>query len=318
MAIILQPCANQHARKHYVDTIENTRTLNSIKKYLNDQELNELQAIYPQGCGVAIWGVTPSQSTQWEKIQAGDITLLAKEGAVFASAVTTYKVHNPSLASQLWGFDNKDKTWEYIYFLSEVKNQHIPNKEINKVIPYKENNNPFRNFKVLNEEQSNNLLSVFDLASSTFYPDLDITLINNEIENESSLDAIGVVKVRIEQPYLRKILFNNRPNSTCCICNKEYPVTFLWAAHIKKRAKCTLDEKKDIYNIAAPMCKFGCDDLYEKGYIGVKDGGVIQTKFDKLTVNLQSYIISIKNNRCLSWNDKTRQYFEWHLNQHKQ
>jgi len=106
VAVILQPCANKDAREHYVDTIENTKSLSSISQFLSDKELNELKEIYPQG-QVAIWGVTPSQSTKWERIQAGDITLLAKEGAVFASAVTTYKIHSHALASQLWGFDNK-------------------------------------------------------------------------------------------------------------------------------------------------------------------------------------------------------------------
>ena len=49
MAVILQPCANKNARKHYVDTIKNTVSLESISSYINDKELNELQSIYPQG-----------------------------------------------------------------------------------------------------------------------------------------------------------------------------------------------------------------------------------------------------------------------------
>jgi len=80
VAVILQPCANKDAREHYVDTIENTKSLSSISQFLGNKELDELKAIYPQE-QVAIWGVTPSQSSKWERIQAGDITLLAKEGA---------------------------------------------------------------------------------------------------------------------------------------------------------------------------------------------------------------------------------------------
>jgi len=60
------------------------------------------------------------------------------------------------------------------------------------------------------------------------------------------------------------------------------------------------------------MCKFGCDELYEKGYIGVKDGSVIQIKDNELTDNLQSYIDSIVDNSCSSWNDNTKHYFDWH------
>ena len=310
MAVILQPCANKDAREHYVDTIENTRSLDSISQFLNDKELDELKEIYPQG-QVAIWGVTPSQSTKWERIQAGDITLLAKEGAVFASAVTTYKIHSHALASQLWGFDNKGNTWEYIYFLSEVKNQHIPYKELNKVIPYNENY-VIQGFSLLDEEKSINVLKAFDLESETYFPNIDIEELLKELENEDNLETKSTTTGRKEQKAIRRLMFRNKPTGTCCICNKEYPVKFLWAAHIKKRAKCSLDEKKDLENIAAPMCKFGCDELYEKGYIGVKDGSVTQIKDDELTDNLQSYINSIAGNSCSSWNDNTKHYFDWH------
>ena len=310
MAVILQPCANKDAREHYVDTIENTKSLSSISQFLSDKELNELKEIYPQG-QVAIWGVTPSQSTKWERIQAGDITLLAKEGAIFSSAVTTYKIHSHALASQLWGFDNKGNTWEYIYFLSEVKNQHIPYKELNKVIPYKENF-VIQGFSILDKEKSINVLEAFDLESETYFPDIDTEELFEELRNEDNLETKSTTTGRKEQSAIRRLLFRNKPAGTCCICNKEYPVKFLWAAHIKKRAKCSLNEKKDLENIAAPMCKFGCDELYEKGYIGVKDGSVIQIKDNELTDNLQSYIDSIVDNSCSSWNDNTKHYFDWH------
>ncbi len=310
MAVILQPCANKDAREHYVDTIENTKSLDSISQFLSDKELNELIGIYPQG-QVAIWGVTPSQSTKWKRIQAGDITLLAKEGVVFASAVTTYKIHSHTLASQLWGFDNKGNTWEYIYFLSEVKNQHIPYKELNKAILYNENY-VIRGFSLLDEEKSVNVLNTFDLESETYFPDIDAEELFEELRNEDNLETKSTTTGRKEQSAIRRLLFKNKPTGTCCVCNKEYPVKFLWAAHIKKRSKCTLNEKKDLENIAAPMCKFGCDELYEKGYIGVKDSRVVQIKDNELTDNLQSYIDGIINNSCSSWNDNTKHYFDWH------
>ena len=237
--------------------------------------------------------------------------MLAKEGAVFASAVTTYKIHSHALASQLWGFDNKGNTWEYIYFLSEVKNQHIPYKELNKVIPYNENY-VIQGFSLLDEEKSINVLKAFDLESETYFPNIDTEELFKELKNEDNLETKSTTTGRKEQSAIRRLLFRNKPTGTCCICNKEYPVKFLWAAHIKKRAKCSLDEKKDLENIAAPMCKFGCDELYEKGYIGVKDGSVTQIKDNELTDNLQSYINSIADNSCSSWNDNTKHYFDWH------
>jgi len=316
MAIILQPCANKDAREHYADTIENTVLLESISSFLDKKELNELQSIYPQG-RLAIWGVMPSQATKWQRIQAGDITLLAKEGAVFASAVTTYKVHNYALAEHLWGTNNDGKTWEYIYFLEEVCKQHIPYQKLNKVIPYK-HNYVIQGFTILDEGKSANVLSAFDLESETYFPEVDIDEIFEELQNEDNLDVKSSATGRKEQAAIRKILFRNKPTGICCICNKEYPVKFLWAAHIKKRSRCSLEEKKDLNNIAAPMCKFGCDELYEKGYVGVKDGSVVQLKHNELTDSLQSYIGGIVGKKCLSWNKDSKKYFNWHLNNQTQ
>lgn len=63
---------------------------------------------------------------------------------------------------------------------------------------------------------------------------------------------------------------------TCGICNKEYPINLLITAHIKKQTHCTFEEKLDYKNIVMPMCKMGCDDLYEKGYIFIRDGKVMK------------------------------------------
>jgi len=52
-----------------------------------------------------------------------------------------------------------------------------------------------------------------------------------------------------------------------------YPVSFLWAAHIKKRELCSDDERRDVGNIAMLACLFGCDVLFEHGYVSVDANG---------------------------------------------
>ncbi|WBP92091.1 hypothetical protein [Kitasatospora cathayae] len=60
------------------------------------------------------------------------------------------------------------------------------------------------------------------------------------------------------------------------LCGRALPATLLTAAHIKKHAVCTDDEKRDFANIAMLACSLGCDSLYERGYITVTDTGRIQ------------------------------------------
>src|SRR5262245_46109236 len=67
---------------------------------------------------------------------------------------------------------------------------------------------------------------------------------------------------------------------TCALCGRTYPVAFLVAAHVKQRASCSEEERRDWAHVVMPLCKFGCDDLYEHGYVSVEPGGKIVTRPD--------------------------------------
>ena len=69
---------------------------------------------------------------------------------------------------------------------------------------------------------------------------------------------------RKEQGILRGILFKGVPEAKCAICHRNFPTDIMVAAHIKPRSKCSTQERKNP-NVVMPVCKVGCDDLFEKG-----------------------------------------------------
>lgn len=77
---------------------------------------------------------------------------------------------------------------------------------------------------------------------------------------------------RVEQCYLRRVLFIS-PIAPCDLCGREFEVEFLVAAHIKKRAECSDPERRDVAHVVMSACRFGCDELFERGYISVGDDG---------------------------------------------
>jgi hypothetical protein len=89
------------------------------------------------------------------------------------------------------------------------------------------------------------------------------------------LDSLASVKVRKEQAQLRNLLAGNRELASCALCGHEYPIRFLVAAHVKKRSICTDDERRDLRHVAMLACTFGCDALYEAGWITVGQGGYV-------------------------------------------
>lgn len=319
--IILQPAGSSDASEHYVDTIENPVDINRIRQFVSQKQYQRLSELYRDG-KVPVWGVVPGKNKvnlgKWSRIESGDVTLFARKKQIFASAVVSFKMHNRSLSLKLWGTDPNDETWEYIYFLDEVRKHSITYTDFNKTIGY-DPNYIIQGFNVIDEQKSIRVFNAFDLESFIYTPPVSEDEFDNAVVGLDSLESLDTKSEsygRLEQGFIRNHLFKGKKYSTCGICNKEYPVSFLVAAHIKKRSSCTLDEKKDYRLIAMPMCRFGCDELYEKGYIAVNEGKVLQIKSDPITSLIQKYIDNVIDNDCKYWNKSSSKYFKWHYECH--
>jgi hypothetical protein len=317
--IILQPSGNKDARDHYNDTIKNKVKLNDIQHLISNELYETLLNIYPEK-EFSIWGVTPGGNniTKWNRIDNGDVTLFSKSGGIFASAVTTFKTHNPVLAAKLWGYDKKGQTWEYIYFLDEIKSHSIPYIEFNRAVGYAENY-IIQGFNVLRKDQSKNVLKSFDLESDTYFEnvsDQDYESILNKLKELENTEAEIISTRRLEQGYLKKHLFGTKTYGNCACCKNRFPISFLVTAHIKKREFCNTEERKDI-NVVFPMCKLGCDEVYEKGYLSVMEGLFVTTDKTPSSPVLQSYLTKLNNEPCKYFNSYSKKYFEWHFQHHQ-
>lgn len=323
--LILQPSGNKDAREHYIDTILNPVAFSRLQPYLSASELAELASIYPsEEC--YIWGVTPggNNKSSWDKICRGDVAVFSRDGKIFASSVVTHKIHNKDLAANLWKFDEKGRTWEYIYFLDEIRSVDIPYIDFNKTIlkkdgtPYADNY-IIQGFGILQPEQCYKFFEKFDLQSDSIIELVDEVEYNKVLEYLENLEDTDVeitAKKRLEQAYLKTLLFGNKAIDSCACCGNEYPVSYLVTAHIKKRSHCSTQERKD-KNIVFPMCKFGCDELFERGYISVSNGKFISLQKKPFTTSVEEYIDLIEGNDCKFFSSETSPYFEWHLKFHE-
>ena len=127
------------------------------------------------------------------------------------------------------------------------------------------------------------------------------------------LDVVRMAYGRAEQGVLRSLLVRDVTVAACALCGMTYPVGLLVAAHIKPRASCTDQEKRDLPAIAMLACRFGCDELYERGYIGVAANGEILTAPPKqLTGDLEIRLSEYDNLRCAIIGVTNEEYFRWH------
>ncbi|WP_410568582.1 hypothetical protein [Amycolatopsis sp. cmx-4-61] len=128
------------------------------------------------------------------------------------------------------------------------------------------------------------------------------------------LDTLTQVKVRTEQARLRRLLTDGRPVAECALCGVAYPVEFLVAAHIKKRAVCSDTERRDFRTIAMLACSMGCDALYESGWITVDATGTVRAHVpdDLPAGGLRARLTPLAGRQCGAHSAASEPYFAWH------
>ena len=313
--MILQPAGNADAREHYLDTGQVTVSLDAVKHHLTAGQTARINEVYPSGL-FRCWGVTPSKTNigKWERIQTGDVTLFARQGKIFGKATTTMKFHNRALAQELWKTNKEGDTWEYMYFLDEVEKLDVPYLEFNKIIGY-EPNYVIQGFNVLRYDKARKVLDALGLWSDTFYPDASEEEFIEAVLQLDETDAKTQSKVRLEQGFLRRHLFGSKVTDQCSCCGDTFPVSMLVTAHIKPRKHCSHDEKLD-KNVVIPMCKFGCDELFEKGFIVVKKRKVQKGRIFEATPAVEAKISLLSGRELIGGNLGNEDYFEWHRKHH--
>jgi hypothetical protein len=308
--VILQPASGVKPRKHYIDTVVNPVGFSRLARYMPVGELAALKTV-TEADSICAWGIVPSGESKWKFIRPGDTVLFARDNHYYSSSTVVGRLHNQQLATHLWDTDSSGNTWEYMYFFLPPEDINISYEHLNNVLKtgqgarYASNYNP-QGINVLRDQNAEAALEI--IYGQT--PPTSLQETTRFIDGRESLDAVSTALVRKEQGYLRDKLLGSAPTGQCGICGKDLPAKFLVAAHIKKRAKCTDQEKADIPSIAMPMCLMGCDALYEAGYLTI-DGGhvqVTQVTHPALTETLQS----LAGNSCLYWSSKREKYFRWH------
>ncbi|MBP2329497.1 hypothetical protein JOF56_009882 [Kibdelosporangium banguiense] len=128
------------------------------------------------------------------------------------------------------------------------------------------------------------------------------------------LDGVAQVKIRKEQAQLRNLLAGDRAQAACALCGHEYPMGFLVAAHVKRRAVCSDDERRDLNHVAMLACSFGCDALYESGWITVDEHGHVRTTSlaGLPESRLRQQLQHLDGRRCTAHSDRSEPYFAWH------
>ncbi|EHH1182980.1 hypothetical protein WB533_004334 [Vibrio vulnificus] len=126
---------------------------------------------------------------------------------------------------------------------------------------------------------------------------------------EDGTDSETLANRRREQNILREWLFGGKETEKCASCKNEFSIQSLVTAHKKPRSICSFNERVDPY-IVMPMCKFGCDHLYESGIIKVQNGVICLNRPAGSEFESQ-YVSSLLGNSLEQrWLEGNQHYFE--------
>ncbi|MFF1318049.1 hypothetical protein ACFVZZ_01210 [Streptomyces chartreusis] len=318
MRIVMQPArrSEKDVDQHYQDTIVNPVVFDDHADLLDASTVTQLKELFPDG-QAQMWGIVPGKKnvnvSRINKMRPGDWVFFSGDKRVYFGGTIALMWRNKELATRLWGTDPVGSTWEYMYALSGTRGFDIPVEEVRSLLGWNPNRN-IMGITVLSDEESDTLqtLLTLDAATAAIEPvdtaeeEAAVAAFDGELERTAQRAQRG------EQAALKRRLLKGSTGQ-CALCGCTLPGTFLIAAHIKKRAMCSDDEKRDLANIAMLACTLGCDAVYEHGYVTVADGAIQVSPLVVGIPEVEAYIEERLVGRTVTWWTPSREpYYLWH------
>lgn len=163
--IVFQPIGIEKGDENLEKTVNNFIDLEEIRTYIKENQYKKLLEVYPNKL-VKLWGVQGGKKdnykisknvSKWDKIKIGATVLFYSKEKFIKSAKVTFILWNKEIAKHLWNIDSQKETWEYLYFIDNVKDIDINATEIFTLINTKENH--VQGLRVFEDDRSEKILN---------------------------------------------------------------------------------------------------------------------------------------------------------------
>lgn len=318
--VIIQPAGSPEHQRRFADTVSRPVQTAAIIPYTPRDVSDYLLAQYGDD-GAAVWGVTAgtneTSARSWKRITPGDTVLFLRDGFIAAAGLVSMKFQSTDFALELWGANEDGTLCEYVYLLDDIRSMNVPIEVLHIVGP----GVPElfgQGFSVLSTEMSERVLSTVRMFGdedrvidrATFEAALEKYFRASPGQEQRS-EAF----LQIEQDYHLGRLLGGKQSGECIICGETYPRDLLVAAHIKKRALCTREERLDDASVML-NCRLGCHALFQGGYVIVHRGVIRQNprkSADSASLDVVSHVLE---RQCTGWTPKAERFFLWHRRLH--
>lgn len=149
---------NPAAERHFEDTIQRKRNIAECRRFLPQEEIENLENIY-HSAPFIVWGSVPGtmNESRWEKMKPGDIVLIYNRGYIRFVGEIAAKARSRDLARYFWKETESRETWELMYFIVNEEKVNVPLRKLNKLFGYQEHYRP-QGFTMVNDEAVGNFV----------------------------------------------------------------------------------------------------------------------------------------------------------------
>lgn len=200
--------SNKDAQKHYEDTIKQPYPIANDFDML-DEPTKKLLIENGLDRQVHMWGATPGENNikRWEKLKNGDKVLAYVKGNFEFYGTVVGKTNNVLLAEKVWGRNDDGATWEYIYFIKDLKPVNFDVKKFTSFFGYSKNFNPQGfsnidnkklNIKIRQYHDIDKLINV--IQNDYLISDEDIDEDNFQTTLDGNFDSIDITKTEVKEP----------------------------------------------------------------------------------------------------------------------
>lgn len=144
-------------REGKLASLEGLIPIDAIADTLSEDERARLDQIYPDK-KVRMWGARPNLKTTWGFLNENDYVLFYSNNYYICAAECAFKTRNSKLAEKVWGKYKTGETWEYVFFLKNIKEINMSRKDFNKIAGYSEDFVPQGFMRVQNEQARNKIV----------------------------------------------------------------------------------------------------------------------------------------------------------------
>lgn len=255
--LFLAPRSNETSREHFLATLESGYPLDEVRPFLSDEEVQQFQ----EKKSLYIWGNQKAKHGSWKKMQIGDWVAFYAKGEFVYVGRCTFKKHSAELARQLWGNDpkkpDKNQTWEFTFFLDEIRPIALPLKVIQQLASYKPKMIA-QGFMPINKRGMANIIKYYGSLASFFdsySPGLQtkdfITLENMSIKDNPSAEDLEKTDAIFNKGNPDEILseFEQRLSG-------ERPEEVEYKKRCLKRNQTIVQKMKERYENKCQICSF--------------------------------------------------------------